>query len=92
MILAVTEHYHDYRPTNYFIDTEKLNENNFVEKMILNESKKKSKIIEVTIDASRWEEEPEKFGEDEPGVSENATVKTSKIIDKSLNLYFDFDC
>lgn len=91
MILAVTEHFHDYSPTKYFIDTEKLDKNSYVEKMILQECKKKAKIIDVHIDASNWESEPEKFGEDEPSVHAKARTRNPKLIDKALNLTIYFE-
>jgi hypothetical protein len=91
MILAVTEQYHDYSPEKYYIDTEKLNKNSYIEKMILQECKKKAKIIDVHIDASNWESEPEKFGGDEPGVHADARTKKPKLIDKVLNLTIDFE-
>jgi hypothetical protein len=91
MILAVTEYYHDYSPIKYFIDTDKLDKNSYIEKMILQECKKKAKIIDVDIEAYNWESEPEKFGDDEPGVHEKAKVKKPKSIDKSLNLRILFE-
>lgn len=90
MILAVTEHYHDYEPTKYFLDTEKLDPSNYVDVLILNECKKKAKQIKVVVDASNWEDNP-KFT-DEPGVSSKAKVKKIDQIDKALELSIDFDC
>lgn len=90
MFLAVTEHYHDYEPTKYFLDTEKLDPNNYVDALILNECKKKPKQIKVVVDASNWEDNP-KFT-DEPGVSPKAKVKKIDQIDKALELSIDFDC
>ena len=91
MILAVTEHFHDYEPQKYFLDTDKLNATNHVESLILKEIKKASKNLDVLVDASNWEDNPV-FNGSEPGVNENSKVKNPKSIDKALTLTIDFDC
>ena len=90
MIIAITEFFHDKHPTNYFVDTEKLNESNYIEAQILKESKKNSKILQVHIDASEWDEQPEKFGID-PRLNESLKIDMPDKIDKVMQLHIVFD-
>ena len=91
MILAITEQFHDHEPSQYFVDTNKLSIGNYVEALILKESKKKSKALNLRIEATEWESNP-KFSGNSPGVSKKAKVKRPDAIDKSLFLTIYFDC
>jgi len=95
MILAVTENYHDYEATHYLVDSDKLDPENHVDKMILKAIKKKSLQLNVYIDASNWEDKPE-FADGEPGITDSAKIKKNKSkgvgIDKTVLLKIDFDC
>lgn len=93
MIIAVTEWYHDYTPTSYFIDTLKLNPDDYIESLILKEVRKKSSTLNLLIDCSNWENQPEKFKNAEPNISKECKVKHKKgNAEKILHLRFDFDC
>ena len=90
MNLAVTEHYHDYQPRKYYVDSTKLDPKNHVDSQILKAIKGKGLMHNVNIDASDWEDNP--VFDDEPGISESAKVKNITKIDKSITLRIDFDC
>jgi len=91
MIISVTEQFHDHEPKQYFLDTDKMDKANYVESLILKASKKKSKTLNVNIDASNWEENP-LFADTVPGVNNKSKIKKPKQIDKALYLVIDFDC
>lgn len=90
MIVAVTEFYHDYKPTSYLLDTSKLNKDDYVEQLVLKECQKKSGSLRLRIDCSNWDSQPDKF-KCEPGISRSAVVKKGHV-EKSLHITFDFDC
>lgn len=92
MILAVTEYYHDREPDTYFLNTEKLDAKDHIEGKILKACKKKSKVLHVEIDASRWDcEDAELFNHQEPCVNTKARVRKPDSIDKVLNLHIMFE-
>jgi hypothetical protein len=91
MILAVTEKYHDYEPAQYFLDTDKLDPENYVDRRILEEGVRQSnsdKFV-VSLDVTKWETDPA-FGGAEPHVSE-ASKRDQGPAEKMLllTLYFD---
>ena len=88
-MIQVIEQYHDYEPTNYYIDPIKLNPDNYVDLKIIEGLKKKSKKVRVFIDAHHWEDDP-KFKE-EPGVSGKARTKGKPIEERTIWLTIDFD-
>ncbi len=90
MKVAVTVQFHDHEPHIEYVDTDKLDRNDFVDMELL-------KAIEANeedclIDASRWEDHPEKFPDDDIGISAKANIKKPKKIDYAIMLTIDFDC
>lgn len=96
MIISVTEQYHDYSPQMYFIDTDKLNPENYVDSLILKECEKKSHLLKVNVDAKGWDDPRSVFKGTEPIVSQEAKFeilpqREAASIHKSLMLTIRFD-
>lgn len=86
MIVAVTVNFHDHQPYIQYVDTEKLNPNDYVDGEFLKAIK--NDVDYCVIDASNWEDEPNKFPDDDIGLGGNIRKPTK--IDKAMVLYIDF--
>ena len=93
MIYAVTTMFHDHNPYIEYVDTEKLDPNDFVESSLLAAIKAKEEYC--VIDAENWEDEPEKFSSQDGdiGISSNASSEKcpkGKKIDGAIILMITF--
>lgn len=92
MIVCVFDRTHDYEPKIWFLDSSKLRSDNYVDSLIAEEIKKDDIALNIYLDASNWEEEPEKYGADgDISISEDAKCEPQKP-DKVLSLRIYFDC
>lgn len=90
-MIRVVEKCHDYQPSSYYIDPEKLDPENYIDAEIAKALKIKSKEVRVRIDASNQEDDPRFKGSD-PEISANAVVTKGEIEDRLVWLTIDFDC
>lgn len=89
MLVAATVYFHDHEPHVEYVDTDKLDENNYVDTELL-------KAVEagetnLFIDASNWEDHPDKFPNDNIGISNQANIKKPSNIDAAIIVNIDFD-
>jgi len=96
MIIQIDEHFHDYEPTQCYIDSDKLDgENNPVDKGVLDAIKKKDFSQEVHFDVDEMRaKSPSNGFWDDPGMSGGAKVKlpSGDRPDKQVKLTIYFDC
>jgi hypothetical protein len=89
MIVAVATQFHDHERRFEYVDTDKLDPDNYVDSELL-------KAIQANkdcwIDASDWEDHPDKFPDDDIGVSGQALIEKPDKFDHSMMLTIDFDC
>lgn len=90
MKVAVTVQHHDHEPYIEYVDTEKLDKGNYVDMELLKAIKAKEEYC--VIDASNWEDHPDKFPDDDIGISAKANIKKPKKFDFAIMLTIDFDC
>jgi hypothetical protein len=90
MIVAVTEQFHDHEPKMYFLDTDKLNPANPVDKLLLECLPTIKGFGRVTYDARNWEEDPAWVGSGRPGLTEAAKTESGPA-EKMIFLNMDFD-
>jgi len=90
MIVAVTERFHDYEPSLGYVDASKLDENDYVDSCFLKAIKAGEE--HCYIDASDWEEYPEKFPRDKVGLSVPYMEETPDKIDRAIIFSIDFNC
>ena len=86
MIVAVTVNFHDHQPRIQYVDTEKLNPSDYVDSEFLKAIKDGADYC--VIDASNWEDHPDKFPDDDIGLGGN--IRKPAKIDKAMVLYIDF--
>ena len=94
MIVAVFLQRHDYEPRIQFVDSELLNpESNYVDQQLLQAIQDPDEDT-VFVDASDWEEDPEKWGGTDPGISADAILDDiiPAQFDKAVILTISFDC
>lgn len=92
MILSVIEQYHDYSPRRFFLDTDKLNPDDYVDSLILKKIKSKSYQLELHIDCCNWEQSG--LFNDEPSLNGAACfkkVKNNQTVEKELYIRFFFE-
>ncbi len=89
MVISVVEQFDDHEIKQYFIDSKKLNPDNYVDKLILKKINNKSINLRIDVEAYNWEED-EKFDGEIPEVSGRAICKAFKP-DKVLYLKIDFE-
>lgn len=90
MKVAVTVKHHDHEPHIEYVDTNKLNKDDYVDMELLKAINAEEE--HCWIDASDWEDYPEKFPDDDIGISAKANIKRPKKIDYAIMLTIDFDC
>ena len=95
MIVAVGMKHHDHERHIVYVDTEKLDPNDYVDQEFLKEAKAKKEWC--FIDAANWEDFPDKFPDDDIGISHQAHMKWFKTkpnpaIDHVMLMDINFDC
>ena len=94
MIVAIVEQFHDDEARTYLIDTDKLDQTNHIDNLILKKINNKKTLLHLFVDATNWDNKNSPYNGIEPGVSEKAVIKESEdvAIDKTLHLKIFFDC
>lgn len=86
MIVAVTVHFHDHGPRIEYVDTKKLDTNDYVDSEFLKAIEKGED--HCVINAENWEDYPDKFPSDDIGLG--GQIKKPKKIDRAMILYISF--
>jgi hypothetical protein len=91
MLIAVTVNFHDHEPSMEYVDTNKLDPNDYVDSELLKAIQADEEFC--NIDASNWEDEPHKFPSDPPEISGKAVLsRKPKKLDGAIVLNITFDC
>lgn len=89
MIIAVTEMIHDYEARIRFVDTDKLDQDDYVDMKFLKAVQKGDS--HCFIDAEKWEDHPDKFPSDDIGISDKAYIKKPENFQHAIILRIDFN-
>jgi len=96
MIVHVTERYHDYQAQRYYVDTDDLDSDNPIDKLVLEACEKEGFNQEVYIDVfEKQEAEPHiGFWEDPAadGYLKRIPTKKSTVPEKTVELTIHFNC
>ena len=95
MIVQVHEKFHDYEEQSYYIDTDKLKDDNPVDVLVKEAVGKKAFAQTVHVDVTeKRETEPDEESWEEPGLSGEAKTKLPKATkpEKVVKLSLYFDC
>lgn len=90
MLVAATVQFHDHEPHMEYVDTDKLNQDDFVDMEFLKAVQ--AGETSLFIDASNWEDHPDKFPSDDIGISGEANIKKPDKLDAAIVVNIDFDC
>jgi hypothetical protein len=96
MIIAVTQFYHDYRPTSDFVDTSKLNPENPIDKMVIDAvaqplGEDDDNTYNVTYQAHDWEGVPFWKQHGEPFFANKDAYVKGVVAEAFLHLHIVFE-
>jgi hypothetical protein len=89
LVVAFVAH-HDHEPHIEYVDTDKLDQDDFLDMELLKAVQAGEESL--YIDASNWEDHPDKFPSDDIGISAQANIEKPDKLDAAIMVNIDFDC